>query len=57
MRLYVNENEIDVLKLALDEAIKHHTTPIIVDRLSDLRERVELCDQLQHNERKAGRKV
>ena len=49
MRLYVNANEVPFLKDALHKVIADSHEPIEVDRLSDLLERVELCEELQKN--------
>lgn len=49
MRLYINKNEVPFLKTALEEAITRTNTPIVAYRLSDLLERVILCEELQHN--------
>ena len=53
MRLYVNTNEVPFLKKALRDGIMNSKQPIVQDRLSDLLERVELCEALQKSERRA----
>ena len=53
MRLYVNTREVPFLKDALCKQIQQATTPIEHDRLSDLLERVILCEDLQKSERRA----
>lgn len=53
MRLYVNTNEVPFLKDALRNGIAKSETPIQHDRLSDLLERVVLCEELQKSERRA----
>ena len=53
MRLYVNTKEVPFLKDALSKQIQQATTPIEHDRLSDLLERVILCEELQKSERRA----
>jgi hypothetical protein len=53
MRLYLNTKEVPFLKDALHKQIQQATTPIEHDRLSDLLERIELCEALQKSERRA----
>lgn len=55
MRLYVNENEIGMLKRALKRLAC--TEPVGCDdtvKAIQLFERVELCEQLQHNVKRSG---
>lgn len=49
MRLYVDTNDIPILKDALLDAIVQAIQPKVLDRLCVLFERVELCEQLQNN--------
>lgn len=49
MRLYVNTNEVPFLKDVLKDGIARTNDPIKCDRLCELLERVEICDQLQSN--------
>ena len=61
MRLYVNDNEVPYLKAAVFtylRVIKHslHSDPDIVQRVSNLCELIDLCDQLQGNMRRSGGK-
>lgn len=53
MRLYLNTNEVPFLKAALRNELARSETPIRYDRLSDLLERIELCEALQKSERRA----
>lgn len=53
MRLYVNVNEIDVLKRAINREIKHTGEAVEYERLSNLLERIELCEKLQDNQRRS----
>lgn len=53
MRLYVNTNEVPFLKDALEQGIHASNNPLVVDRLCDLLDRVQLCEELQKSERKA----
>lgn len=53
MRLYINDNEIKVLKDALDKAMTGDIDLNDFGKLSNLRERVELCEALQKNTTKA----
>lgn len=53
MRLYVNTKEVPFLKDAIRKQIQQATTPIELDRLSDLLERITLCEELQDSERRA----
>lgn len=65
MRLYVNDKEIPSLKSALQrqivdlETIQTQTgdynNQIVIDRLGDLLERVELCEALQNNHRRSDK--
>lgn len=55
MRLYVNRNEVPFLKHALQKVIATTDSQIESDRLSDLLERVELCEELQNNIRQANK--
>jgi len=55
MRLYVNENEIDALKTAIINRAERIETPLTErEKLTALYQRVELCEQLQHNVKRAG---
>lgn len=55
MRLYVNENEIDTLKRALTTQMDmRNVSREEWDKLNALHERVELCEKLQHNVKRAG---
>lgn len=53
MRLYVNLAEIPTLKRALKRLAN---SPLVddIDHAKRLLERVELCEQLQNNERRGG---
>lgn len=53
MRLYVNDNEVEILKLALDQAMTGDIDLKDFGKLNNLRERVELCEALQKNTNKA----
>lgn len=55
MRLYVNENEIETLKLALTtlNRVIPPPTPEHIAKATSLLERVELCEMLQKNCRRA----
>ena len=52
MRLYVNENEIETLKLALNRVISS-PLPEHTAKAKSLLERVELCEMLQKNCKRA----
>lgn len=53
MRLYVNTKEVPFLKSALREGIARTNIPIVRECLTDLIERVSLCEALQKSERRA----
>ena len=65
MRLYVNRNEVSLLKSALRTEVRElesiqtqtgsYNNQICIDRLLDLLERVELCEALQKNTAQAKR--
>jgi hypothetical protein len=53
MRLYVNTKEVPYLKNALRNAIAQTWDSETSTRLTELLERVSLCEDLQKNERRA----
>lgn len=56
MRLYVNTKEVPFLKDALQKAITLGATCEEITHLSELLERVTLCEKLQKSERRAKEK-
>lgn len=53
MRLYVNTKEVPFLKSALREGIARTSIPVVRENLTELLERVALCEALQKSERRA----
>ena len=53
MRLYINTKEVPYLKRALRATILGSASGIERELLGDLLERIELCERLQKNERRA----
>lgn len=54
MRLYVNANEVADLKRAILHEACNTTNAETVGRLTSLYERIELCEKLQKNLKKAN---
>lgn len=54
MRLYVNAKEVPYLKNALRDAVIKSSGLEEMQSLQRLLERVELCEELQDNERRGG---
>lgn len=54
MRLYVNAKEVPFLKNALRDAVIKSAGLDELQSLQRLLERVELCEELQDNERRGG---
>lgn len=65
MRLYLNPKEafvVDVALKAFDKDLEkyykdHITTMEISEMIDRLRDRIDLCNRLQHNERQGGKNV
>lgn len=53
MRLFVNTKEVPFLKNALRNALNQSASSEVISNLEELLERVELCERLQNNERRA----
>ena len=57
MRLYINTNEVPALKDALIGALTTTDNPIVHTHLSNLFERVVLCEELQGNIKRATQEM
>ena len=53
MRLYVNAKEVPYLKNALRNAIAQSESVVVKEQLTNLFERVALCEALQKSEHRA----